>query len=60
MPWCRDKPGAEVLERSPDGEAGASNLYRLQHAGISELVQNQRLVELVRHLEADSDDGILG
>lgn len=49
--WCRDTPGAEVLERSPDGEAGASNLDRLQHAGISELVQNQRLVELVRHLK---------
>lgn len=49
----RDTPAAEVLERSPHGEAGASDLDRLQHAGISELVQNQRLVELVRHLEAD-------
>ncbi len=48
------------MERSADGKAGASNLDRLQHAGISELVQNQRLVELVRHLEADSDDGKLG
>lgn len=55
--WCRDTPGAEVLERSPDGEAGASNLHCLQHAGISELVQNQRLVELVRHLPANSSDG---
>lgn len=49
------KPGAEVLERSPDGETGASNLDRLQHAGVSELVQNHRLVEMIRHLEADSD-----
>ena len=56
----RYTPGAEVLERSPDREAGASNLDRLQHAGISQLVQNQRLVELVRHLEAESDEGDLG
>lgn len=53
--WVRrDTPAAEVLERSPHGEAGASDLDRLQHAGISELVQNQRLVELVRHLEAET------
>lgn len=49
----RDEPGAEVLERSPDREAGASDLHRLQHAGVSELVQNHGLVELVRHLEAE-------
>lgn len=47
------------MERSSDGKAGASDLDRLQHAGISELVQNQRLVELVRHLEADRDGGNL-
>lgn len=51
----RHTPGAEVLEMSPDGEAGASNLDRLQHARISELVQNQRLVELVRHLRRSED-----
>lgn len=46
-----DSPGAEILERSSDGEAGASDLDGLQHAGVSELVQDQRLVELIRHLQ---------
>lgn len=43
-------PGAEVLERPPDGEASASDLDRLQHARVSELVQDHGLVEMVRHL----------
>lgn len=48
-----DSPGAEVLERPPDREAGAADPDRLQHAGVSELVEDQRLVELVGHLEAE-------
>lgn len=48
-----DSPEAEVLEWPPDREAGAADPDRLQHAGVSELVQDQRLVELVGHLEAE-------
>lgn len=48
-----DSPEAEVLEWPPDREAGAADPDRLQHAGVSELVQDQRLVKLVRHLEAE-------
>lgn len=44
------KPRAEVLNSSPDREAGASNLDCFQHAGIPELVQNHRLVKMIRHL----------
>lgn len=44
-------PGAEVLEGPPHWEPSASDLHRLQHPRISELVQDQRLVELVRHLQ---------
>lgn len=49
-------PEAKVLERSPDREASASNLHRLQHAGISELVQNHCLVKLVGHLERKNEE----
>lgn len=46
--WYR--PGAEVRDGSPDGKAGASNLDCFQHAGVPELVENQSLVKLIRHL----------
>lgn len=45
-------PGTEVLEGPPDREPGAPDPDRLQHAGVSELVQHQRLVEEVGHLQA--------
>lgn len=48
-----DSPEAEVLEWPPDREAGAADPDRLQHAGVSELVQDQCLVELVGHLETE-------
>lgn len=49
-----DGPGREVLERPPDGEPRAPDAHRFQHARVSELVQHQRLVEVVGHLQTIS------
>lgn len=46
-----DKPGTEILERSPNRKPRTSDFNCLQHPRISQLVEDYRLLKLIGHLQ---------
>ncbi len=50
--WCLS-PAEEVLEGSPYRKACSTDLHRLQHARVTQLIQNHICIKLISVLEED-------